>query len=388
MKEADSAQIGVRLHSDARQRLETLSRLSGVPLSELVRQAVAVYVSQGHQSWQESRRIRREQQQAQHVADLAPLDVKLFGQWLLSRPPDLRRLLMALGDDLRRRSAESSAPTDHLQLLHLSPMAGWSAELTEPIPTELSASAQTERILHRARLSDISQSSLEMLGADSFDEVAGQPLAGFLNLADPATFEQVARFAENDHLLLGAPLAAVDPRGLTRRIIASAVGSVDDAGYLVKLRGVMQRLVPPGESGASLAHELAIHQGLWCLNLSEPVDVRAPADDQLRAIRSAGRWSWFNEAFAATVAAGNSQRIHDISPEAILCWHESANRQGLQRFVDSGYRLAGREWVTRTFDGQMRKGRLRMTGQVVDGVLRRVYGCYEDLTELIDACRP
>jgi PAS domain-containing protein len=382
MKDPDSSQIGVRLQIDARHRLETLARLSGIPLSELVRRAVATYVSKGQQAWVESKRARENARRLRGRVDSVPLDVKLFGRWLLSRPADLRRLLIELGDDLRSAGFGRVRAGAHVQLLDVSPLGGWTAEFLEPVPTDISPSAQTDLILRRARIVEASQSLIEMLGAAHSDDVIGHPLAAFLNLADPETFEAICTFAENGHCMLGAHLAAVDPHGRAGSMIASAIGRVDN-GRLVKLRGVAQRAVPSDESGTPDGLETHLPQGLWCLSFDPPIATDMSPGQQVEAICTHGQWLWCNGTFANLCGLDDQSQLQQHPPSTMLPMDEMPNRECFELFVASGYRLRGRECFTRTTDERIRKGRLRMTGQIVDRQLLRLYGCYEDLTHLL-----
>lgn len=383
MRDADSSQIGVRLQIDARQRLETLARLSGIPLSELVRQAVAAYVSEGHEAWRESERLRQgaRRRQGGRVASV-PLDVKLYGEWLLSRPADLLTLLVKLGDDLRRSPQGATAASRHAELLAASPLCGWTTEFTEPIKTSLPAAAQADLLVRQGRVVDVSAGLVNMMSASGAEELIGAPMISFLNLADPQTFDAVQGFVENDYCVLGATIAAVDARGRSTPVISSVVGTVDN-GYVTRMRGVSQHVVPSDGSGTPEGMESHIPQGLWCLTFEQPVDAGKPAEEQVEAICTRARWSWCNASFAALCGLEARDALERCTLDTVFPIEEMPNRECFLRFVESGHRLVGSEAYTRTADGQLRVGRVRMSGQVVEGRLHRIYGCYEDLTHLL-----
>ena len=170
-------------------------------------------------------------------------------------------------------------------------------------------------------------------------------------------------------------------------MIASTIGRVEE-GRLVKLRGVAQRALPSDDSGTPEGLETHLPQGLWCLSFEDPIPTTIPPDEQVEAICARGCWLWCNGTLAHLCGLDDRDEIQRHDPSTMLPMDEMPNRECFQVFVDSGHRLAGRECLTRTADGRTRKGRLRMTGQIVDGRLLRVYGCYEDLTHLLDPERP
>lgn len=382
MRDADSQQIGVRLQIEARHRLETLARLSNVPLSELVRQAIAMYVEDGHDAWHEAQRMWSGKQGLTGERESTPLEVKLYGEWLLSRPADLRTLLLHLGDDLRGTRQDPPHAARHLQLLETNPLGGWTAEFLEPIPTSLPPSEQAERGARSARLVDVNANMLRILGVSQREEVIGAPMIAMFNLADANTYDAAQQFARDGYTLIGASVSAVTPAGRCLPLIVSMVGTVE-SDHLVRLRGVAQALAP--QDGCSVPEGLESHlpQGMWCVQLARPLPATEPPSSLIPSIYEAGRLTRCNQVFAHLCGVEGPEKLEGESLAEVLPPDQPRNRMCFDEFIRSEFRLPGRECVMTTASGATRLGRLRMCGHVLEDSLLCIHGCIEDLTHLV-----
>jgi PAS domain-containing protein len=149
------------------------------------------------------------------------------------------------------------------------------------------------------------------------------------------------------------------------------------------MRGVSQRLVPSDGSGTPEGMESHLPQGLWCLTFEDPVDTGLSAEEQVGAICARARWHWANHSFASLCGLDTEEALERYTLSTVFPIEHVPNRNCFHRFVESGHRLIGGECYTQGPDGQLRVGRVRMTGQVIEGRLHRIYGCYEDLTHLL-----
>jgi len=124
------------------------------------------------------------------------------------------------------------------------------------------------------------------------------------------------------------------------------------------------------------------HEGIYCVELSEPVDVNLPAADQIEAIIDRGYISECNNAFVQMYGFNNKEELIGIKirgyRESLLSTFMTSE---FVSFIERKYDKIESESYFINQDGKKSFFRNQGTGIVVDGKLLRIWGTTTDITD-------
>ncbi len=121
-------------------------------------------------------------------------------------------------------------------------------------------------------------------------------------------------------------------------------------------------------------------EGIWRFDTDEPVDTALPEDEQIEAFYRLGYLAEANDAFARMYGYEHGSQLVGARVSDLLVKEDPQNREYLQAFVRSGYRLADAQSVETDRDGCLRYFSNTLTGILRDGKLFRAWGTQRDVT--------
>jgi PAS domain S-box-containing protein len=126
-------------------------------------------------------------------------------------------------------------------------------------------------------------------------------------------------------------------------------------------------------------------EGIWRIELGEPVPIDAPADEQLAAFYRGALLAECNDAMAKMYGYARGDELVDRPLRELLAPDDSHSAEHLRAFIASGYRLEAVESHRPGGDGRTRVFRNGLVGVVEDGRLRRAWGTQRDVTAEVEA---
>ena len=126
-------------------------------------------------------------------------------------------------------------------------------------------------------------------------------------------------------------------------------------------------------------------EGIWRIELGEPVATGAPVDEQLAAFYASGQLAECNDAMAKMYGYARGDQLVDRPLRELFAPEDPRSDAILRAFIASGYRLEAVESRQTGSDGRPRAFRNSLVGVVEDGRLLRAWGTQRDVTAEVDA---
>ena len=121
-------------------------------------------------------------------------------------------------------------------------------------------------------------------------------------------------------------------------------------------------------------------EGIWRLELDEPIDITLPANEQVRLAFARGYLAECNDAMARQYGFDSAEKIVGLRLSDLLIEDDPNNTAFLTSFVESRYRLADAESHERDATGGDRYFLNNFVGIIEDGLLLRAWGSQRDIT--------
>jgi PAS domain S-box-containing protein len=122
-------------------------------------------------------------------------------------------------------------------------------------------------------------------------------------------------------------------------------------------------------------------EGIWRIEVDEPVDTAWSEDEQIEALYAFGRLAECNDVFARMYGARSAQDMLGVSLGQMLLREDPRNEEYLRSFIRGGYRVADAVSVERTIDGQERIFLNNLFGVIEGGRVVRAWGTQRDITD-------
>jgi PAS domain S-box-containing protein len=120
-------------------------------------------------------------------------------------------------------------------------------------------------------------------------------------------------------------------------------------------------------------------EGIWRFEITPPVDVTLPVEEQIALAFANGSLAECNEAMAKQYRCSAEEMIGATIGDLLLV-DDPNNYQLIKSFIESGYNLSEAESHERAADGSERYFLNNLVGYVEDGSLERVWGTKRDIT--------
>jgi len=126
-------------------------------------------------------------------------------------------------------------------------------------------------------------------------------------------------------------------------------------------------------------------EGIWRIELGEPVAIDAPAEEQLAALYRSAHLAECNDAMAKMYGYARGDDLVDRPLRELLPPEAPRSTEYLRAFIASGYRLEAIESQQPGGDGRASVFRSSLVGVIEDGQLRRAWGTQRDVTAEVEA---
>ena len=123
-------------------------------------------------------------------------------------------------------------------------------------------------------------------------------------------------------------------------------------------------------------------EGIWRIELPEPVPVDLPVDEQIDRFYALGELAECNDAMARMYGFSRADELTGARLADLLPRSDPRNLEFLEAFIESGYRLMDAESHELGRDGASRFFLNNMIGIVSEGRLTRAWGSQRDITGL------
>lgn len=122
-------------------------------------------------------------------------------------------------------------------------------------------------------------------------------------------------------------------------------------------------------------------EGIWCLELDAPIDIKACPEDQINRLYLDAYVIECNDALARMLGFEHREQVMGLRMGDLMPRLSSGNVDLLQEFICSGYRIIERESRELSRDAQVMVFMGSLTGVVQDGSLCRIWGVKRDITK-------
>ncbi|HKU40275.1 MAG TPA: ATP-binding protein [Polyangiales bacterium] len=126
-------------------------------------------------------------------------------------------------------------------------------------------------------------------------------------------------------------------------------------------------------------------EGIWRIELKQPVPIHLPADEQIEAFYACGYLAECNDAMARMYGYERAEELHGARLGDLLVRDDPRNHAYLSAFISSGYRLGGAESQELDRFGKRRVFENSLVGVIEDGALRSAWGTQRDVTSQVAA---
>jgi two-component system, cell cycle sensor histidine kinase and response regulator CckA len=123
-------------------------------------------------------------------------------------------------------------------------------------------------------------------------------------------------------------------------------------------------------------------EGIWRIELPEPVSVNLPTDEQIDRFYAQGELAECNDAMAQMYGFGSAAELTGARLADLLPRSDPRNLEFLEAFIRSGYRLTDAESHELGRDGEPRFFLNNLIGILSQGHLVRAWGSQRDITGL------
>jgi two-component system, cell cycle sensor histidine kinase and response regulator CckA len=124
-------------------------------------------------------------------------------------------------------------------------------------------------------------------------------------------------------------------------------------------------------------------EGIFRIEYIPPVRCDLPAGEQVRLGHERGYMAECNDAMAKMFGRASAQELMGKPLTDFLILQDRTTRQFMERFIESGYRIADQESLEVDAQGQKRILRNTMVGIVADGCWVRTWGISRDVTDRV-----
>jgi len=126
-------------------------------------------------------------------------------------------------------------------------------------------------------------------------------------------------------------------------------------------------------------------EGIWRIELGEPVAIDAPVDEQVAALYRSAQLAECNDAMARMYGYARGDDLVDRPLRELLPPQAPRSTEYLRAFIASGYRLEAVDSHQPGSDGRTSVFRSSLVGVVEDGRLLRAWGTQRDVTAEVEA---
>ena len=221
-------QLGLRIPEDLRRDLEEIARRRGTTLSVIARQALEAYVD-----------AEQKIPIAPHLAP--PPEVRLYGEWMLRLPDEVRRFIFGLGELLGGQDQPDGKTLRWISFLRQGEIATWCLEFEEPVPTDLPTDEQVAWIYRTGIVADCNRTMARLYGYNDPAELKGQRVGAHFIKYDPKNMEFIRRFIRGGYRIVAGISRETDLTGRTHIFLNNAVGEVRN-GRLFRVWGMHQEI--------------------------------------------------------------------------------------------------------------------------------------------------
>ncbi len=122
-----------------------------------------------------------------------------------------------------------------------------------------------------------------------------------------------------------------------------------------------------------------------CYEARPPIPISLPAEDIVERLLHAAPILECNDAYAGAVGTASPGELLGKTLAEILPWAHDRARKVLRDMAASNWVVTGRKTTLTSSDGRVTHGRLYAYGEIEDGVLRRLWGSWQDVTAEFEA---
>ncbi|HLN26860.1 MAG TPA: PAS domain S-box protein [Gemmataceae bacterium] len=122
-------------------------------------------------------------------------------------------------------------------------------------------------------------------------------------------------------------------------------------------------------------------EGIWRIELDQPISVDLPEDEQLEAFYHYAYLAECNDTFARTFGYAHARDLVGARLSKLLARSDARNENVMLSFIRSQYRLVAAESYESDRSGQSRVFQNNLVGTVEDGKVLRAWGTQRDITE-------
>jgi PAS domain S-box-containing protein len=122
-------------------------------------------------------------------------------------------------------------------------------------------------------------------------------------------------------------------------------------------------------------------EGIWLFELDAPIPTHLPVEEQIDLIFERGYLAECNEVFARQYGYDSPEQVLGARLSDMLLPDDPKNREFIQAFIESGYRLSNAESHERDVNGNDRYFLNNFIGSVANGTLEGAWGMQRDITE-------
>ncbi len=121
-------------------------------------------------------------------------------------------------------------------------------------------------------------------------------------------------------------------------------------------------------------------EAVWRFEISEPIPVDLPPEEQIRRFYATARLVECNDAMARTFGIPGAAQLIGTPPASLLSPENAHNQAALHDFIQAGHHLENREFRLIERDGRRRYFLANMVGVVHGGRLEQVWGTLTEIT--------
>lgn len=227
----------------------------------------------------------------------------------------------------------------------------------------------------------MNRAGLDMIQAESMDQVRGMAVSGLIAPEDREAFQKVGEtvFQGNTARL---EFGMIGFGGRRLQLETHAVPLRDYDGNITALLGITRDVTERRQVEAELKLSEARYrsfianssEAIWRFELENPLPVTLPEDDQVELIFRDAYLAECNDAVAGIFGLASSSEALGARLSNIIPQSDPRNVEHVRRFVRAGYRLTKDESYPVGPDGEPFLMLCSFSGEVVDGRLMRAWG--------------
>ncbi len=296
-------------------------------------------------------------------------------------------------DITKRRRAEQAlqeSEARYRQFLQVSVEGIWRLECP-PIATSLDEREQAELMLQGARVAECNEAMARRFGYARAEDMVGVRIADLWQASHEAQVAALLQFVRSGYRISDLEVEGAYPDGSRGHFLINLVGLVQD-GYIAVAWGTERDITERKrgeqavrESEARYRQFLQISvEGIWRLELDEPVPVDLEEREQAELILAGLRIAECNDAIATQFGLSQEELVGRRLDEV---WQMSHGLKvaAILQYVRSGYRLVNVENQGYMPAGAPKWVLTNATGIIRDGYLTGGWTTHVDITERKEA---